>query len=263
MQSCYQYLADNPESTCHQGCQARRDDAAWQAPCEGASAANACFSIQKRYPSSEYPKKRIKTFGGSEFIMQPKNFQDWYRALTELHQTDTYDEQAAQQLRVMIGLKPYAVALLSGANTLVYAPWLLDGMHMNGRMVLHQTSSSEPIQALVQQQLDHDIRITAHVQPVKSFTEDIAKNRLDVILTALESETDPALDYWQSLLSESGIGVVFAAPEVSAQVQEEYEKDYFFSCLNGSEHSIDCLFMARKGSQHRRVRRSKSRAKTG
>ncbi len=195
--------------------------------------------------------------------MQPKNFQDWYRALTELHQTDTYDEQVAQQLRVMIGLKPYAVALLSGANTLVYTPWLLDGMHMNSRMVLHQTSSSEPLQALVQQQLDHDIRITAHVQPVKSFTEDIAKNRLDVILTALESETDPALDYWQSLLSESGIGVVFAAPEVSAQVQEEYEKDYFFSCLNGSEHSIDCLFMARKGSQHRRVRRSKSRAKTG
>ena len=178
----------------------------------------------------------------------PKSFANYINSLQthSIFDLKDFDEDLAQMLRIQASSKDYGAIMTSGKSTLPYVSWLVDGMIMSNKLIVHLNSGEEELNKITQKSMESDIRITSHCQDQKEFTTDISEHRMDLLL--LTEDALPEIDNWMKLLSDAGMLVFIGKPEARNKLLQKYSDDYF--CFDKNH-----LFISRKGSQHQKVRR--------
>lgn len=185
----------------------------------------------------------------------PKSFDDFVTALQKRKpkRFNAFDENLAQILRMQASTKDYGAIMTSGQSALPYVPWLVDGMIMSNKIIIHLASEDEGLHPSIDAFVESDIRISSHYQDQATFTTDISEHRLDILL--LTEEALPEIDNWLSILSDAGLLVLIASEENRLTFIKQYGDDYFF--INDKH-----LFISRKGLQHTKTRRRSRHRKT-
>lgn len=187
---------------------------------------------------------------------KPRDAQDWLDALQHFGIGDDYDESLAAVIRIAAGQNPDAVCMCSGVAALPYANWILDGMAMTGRLIIHVDPAHSELDSIVQQQLDKDIRAASHYQEISSFCTDIASHRLDLLVIEMNDRICEYSAQLLSLLNDNALMVVMAKDAVRELVHKNHSADYFFAQLGANQQA---MVLARKGAQHRVTRRAAQR----
>jgi len=147
--------------------------------------------------------------------------------------------------------KDYGAIMTSGKSVLPYVPWLIDGMIMSNKIIIHLESEEDALNQVIDELVESDIRISSHYQDQATFTTDICEHRLDILL--LTEDALPEIDNWLKILSDAGLLVLIATEESRNALIKQCGDDYF---MMNDKH----LFLSRKGSQHTKTRRrSRSR----
>ena len=186
--------------------------------------------------------------------LYPESFEKFASSLQDLgvKEFKNFDENLAQMLRIQAGTKDYGAIMTSGVSALPYVPWLIDGMAMSNKLIVHLNETENALNEITQKLMETDIRITSHCQDQKEFTTDISEHRMDLLL--LSDEALPAIDNWMKLLSDTGLLVFVSTAETRRELMQKYSNDYF--C-----YDKEYLFISRKGAQHNKVRRRSKRRK--
>ena len=181
----------------------------------------------------------------------PMSFSEFMSSLEAYSMID-FDESLGQLLRIQSSSKDFGTIMASGKSALPYVIWLVDGMNMSNKLIVHLNSDEEVLNQITQKLMETDIRITSHCQDQKEFTTDISEHRMDLLL--LTEDALPVIDYWMKLLSDTGILVLIATPETRLNLMQKYSDGYF--CFDK-----EYLFISRKGSEHNKVRKRSKRRK--
>jgi hypothetical protein len=176
----------------------------------------------------------------------PKNHLSW---LEQLQPANEPDLQFAQWLRMLCHLKDYGVLMTSGEGVLPLVPWLLDGITMNSKLIVHVEEQNRSAEPLLKQQADLDIRFAYHFQPADEFIKDIDVHRLDMLL--ISEDQIEFLPQWLKLMTDSGLVVVLASEDKMEELLNSYSERYFINISNAGE----ALFLTAKGIQHTNKRR--------
>ena len=176
----------------------------------------------------------------------PNSFDQFYASLATHNVSAVFDENLAQILRMQASTKDYGALITSGKGALAYVPWLVDGMNMSNKLIVHLNSQEAAFNPIIQELMENDIRITSHHQDQHSFTLDIAEHRMDLLLLTEDAMTE--IENWLALLSDAGLLVLLASENEREALAKKYSEDYF--CLNKAQ-----LFISRKGTQHRKIRK--------
>lgn len=182
----------------------------------------------------------------------PTSF-DQFMATLQQYEMSDFKQDLAQQLLLQASTIDYGVIVTSGKSALPYVPWIVDGMIMSNKLIIHLNDDEEAIKPLIQTLIEHDIRITSHCQNQQVFTTDISEHRVNLLL--LTEDALPEIDHWIKILSDAGLLVLIANEDTRTALMNKYSDDYFF--INSSH-----LFMSRKGTQHQKKRR-RSRQRKG
>ena len=113
------------------------------------------------------------------------------------------DDRVGALLRVLAALNANAVVLQIGAESLSYAPWVIDGMNITARLVLN-IDNDVPL-ALLEPIFRDDIRIALHQQDPNQFLDDVARHRFNLIFVGADSIGDALLERCARLLSDDGL----------------------------------------------------------
>ncbi len=187
----------------------------------------------------------------------PKMQAQW---LTQLHSVGMRHEHwpaLGAQLRAHAGLHEHGVFLLSSDATLPYLCWILDGMHMGARLIVHQPAATDEVAQVVSQQVQMDIRAAHQVQETPSFVQDISQHRLDGIVLYVEHPSLALVGNWMEVLADTGLLVVLADSEQTLEaIHRDHAGAYFLSAPNVGG---PCLWVTRKGIQHQTRRRGRRR----
>ena len=178
----------------------------------------------------------------------PASFDKFMNALQAqgINGLDDFDENLAQILRMQASTKDYGAIMSSGKTALAYVPWLIDGMNMSNKLIVHLNSGDEALDAIVKASIESDIRVSSHCQNQTEFTTDISEHRMDLLL--LTEDALPEISNWMKLLSDAGLLVLLASEDQREQLMQAHSDDYFL--INKAQ-----LFISRKGMQHRNKRR--------
>jgi len=187
---------------------------------------------------------------------EPANHDNWLGRLAAAGVCLEFDSVLAETLRVVAGVRQDAVCLCSGPGTLPYVGWLRDGLRMSSRLIIHLEPSLEKLGNLVQQQLDDDIRVAGHFQDLESFSRDIARHRIDLLVAELNDANRAAMGGMISLLTDEALMVIVADGKLQPELRSDYADEYFVAPV-GSHTAA--LMLSRKGRQHRLVRRGSRR----
>lgn len=189
----------------------------------------------------------------------PTDTQNWLACLQREGVGEAYDENLGRALRVVAGMQQEAVCLCSGPAVLPYVNWLRDGLKMSSRLIIHLDPAHEALGPAVQSQLDNDIRIAGHFQDIGSFSADIARHRIDLLVAAIDDANKIEMDGLIALLNDCALFVGIADSRVQQQMQEDYSRDYFLASLGDGKNA---LMLTRKGRQHHLSRRGGRRKST-
>jgi hypothetical protein len=176
----------------------------------------------------------------------PKNYPSW---LEQLQLANEPDLQFAQWLRMLCHLKDYGMLMTSGKGVLPLVPWLLDGITMNTKIIVHVEEQHRSVEPLLKQQADLDIRFAYHFQPADKFIEDIKVHRLDMLV--ISEDQIEYLPQWLKLMTDSGLVVVLSSEDKMEELRSNYSERYFINISNAGE----ALFLTAKGIQHTNKRR--------
>ena len=186
--------------------------------------------------------------------LAPKSFDQFFSMLqtSDSNEFIDFDERLAQILRMQASTKDYGAIMSSGKSALPYVPWLVDGMIMSNKLIVHLEQEEEPLNSIINELIESDIRITSHYQNQRSFTSDISEHRLDILLLTEDALSE--IDNWLKILSDAGLLVLIASKDSREKLINQCREDYFI--MNDSY-----LFLSRKGSQHRKKRRRNRKAR--
>ncbi len=163
------------------------------------------------------------------------------------------------QLRANANLHEQGVFLMSGDATLPYLGWILDGMHMSARLIVHQSGAEHELAQAAAQQVQLDIRAAHQVQAPADFVEDISQHRLDGIVLQVEPASVSLVGNWMTVLADTGWLLVLADGENTLEaIHNQHASEYFFSA---PDVGGPCMWVTRKGMQHRARRRGRRRAR--
>jgi len=184
----------------------------------------------------------------------PKSFDQFSDLLQVQVNNDfyTFDENLAQILRMQASTKDYGAIMTSGKSALPYVPWLVDGMLMSNKLIVHLEHDDEKLSPIIHELIDSDIRLSSHYQDQKTFTTDISEHRLDILL--LTEHALPEIDNWLKILSDAGLLVLIASEEHRESLINTLSDGYFI--INNRQ-----LFISRKGLQHRKKRTRNRKSK--
>lgn len=185
-------------------------------------------------------------------IDQPADTKNWLSRLYGLGVGESYDESLGRVLRVLAGMQQDAVCLCSGPAVLPYVNWLRDGLRMSSRMIIQLDPVCEALGPAVQSQLEIDIRVAGHFQPVESFSADVARHRVDLLVAGVDVANRDAIDGLIALLNDCALFVGIADPQIQARLLSDYSDDYFTASLGEKQSAV---MLTRKGRQHRLSRR--------
>ncbi len=127
------------------------------------------------------------------------------------------DGRVGSLLRVLAALNPNAVVLQIGAESLQYAPWVIDGMDITARLILN-IDDNVPL-APIEPIFKNDIRIALHRQNPNQFLDDVARHRFNLIFVGMDSITDTLLERCVRLLSDDGLLVLDGAGGATSKSQ--------------------------------------------
>lgn len=97
--------------------------------------------------------------------------------------------------------------------------WILDGMdHSSGLVTLVQ---DEREAAILERELDRDVRASVHLQDAASFLADVRAHRFDMIVNLIGDEQPTALQLGLDLLRAGG---VYLAPRLASLFGEAFEQ---------------------------------------
>lgn len=193
------------------------------------------------------------------FQDQPGDTDNWLSSLQSMGVDEVCDKDLGHALRVIAGMQQDAVCLCSGPATLPYINWLRDGLKMSSRMIIHLDPAHESLGPAVQTQLERDIRIAGHFQDIESFSADIARHRVDLLVAAVDEANRAAMDGLIALLNDCALFVGIADAQMQERLWKDYADDYFLAPLGSGQRA---LMLTRKGRQHRLSRRGGRRKKT-
>ncbi len=182
----------------------------------------------------------------------PESFAQFMHSLQE-YGISEFDEKLGHQLRLHASSRFMGTIMTCGKAALPYMPWLVDGMNMSNKLIVQLDKKEQTLQQMVKVSIDSDIRLTSHCQDQAEFAEDISEHKIDILL--LTEDALPIFEKWINLLSETGLIVLIANDDMRKNIMQKYQVDYF--CLDHGH-----LFIAQKGSQHKKIRRRNRRRKT-
>lgn len=182
----------------------------------------------------------------------PIDAQNWLSRLQACGVCEAFDEGLGRTLRVVAGMRQDAVCLCTGPQVLPYVGWIRDGLKMSSRMIIHLDPAREALGPAIQSQLDKDIRIAGHFQDLESFSADIARHRVDLLIAGVDDSNKTAMDGLIALLNDCALFVGIAEPRMQERMWRDYSDEYFLASLGDNRSA---LMLTRKGRQHRLARR--------
>lgn len=182
----------------------------------------------------------------------PTDEQNWLSTLQREGVGSAYDEGLGRALRVVAGMQQDAVCLCTGPAVLPYVNWLRDGLKMSSRLIIHLDPAYEALTPAVQSQLDKDIRMAGHFQDLDSFSADIARHRIDLLVAAIDDANKAVIDGLVALLNDCALFVAIADSRMQEQMRADYSNEYFLASLGDKQSA---LMLTRKGRQHHLSRR--------
>ena len=140
---------------------------------------------------------------------EPKGFNAFVSQLSDISFPGVFDKSLAEQIRLQARVHSGGIIFVSGISNTIYAPWVMDGMSMSTRLLVHIDPDNAPsldVQTL-NRIFDHDIRVAAHIQDSASFVQDLSKYQFDLIVIATTNvlTSAPAL---KERLSENGTIII-------------------------------------------------------
>jgi len=97
------------------------------------------------------------------------------------------DDDAGRLLRGLSATKSMGVSLVSGAAACDLAAWIIDGMDMSCRLVVHHEAEADG--DVIKAAFNNDLRVTTHEQPFVQFLDDVSSHRFVIVVM-----TPPVLD---------------------------------------------------------------------
>ena len=188
------------------------------------------------------------------------NNADWTATLAAIDDRIWADPALGTVLRVLSATQQDCVCLCTGVATLPYVEYLRDGLKMSSRMIIHLDPAAKAFESAVQYQLEADIRLASHVQPLADFASDIARHRIDLLIADVTPDNKSETDALIALLGDCALLVALAGDTVRNQLEQEYADEYFVAYAGAED---EALIMTRKGRQHRLSRRGGRRARPG
>jgi predicted O-methyltransferase YrrM len=171
----------------------------------------------------------------------------------------------ARMARALAASKPAGTFLCIGEGAGEIGAWVLDGMdHSSGLVVLVQDKCEA---AVLERELDRELRASVHLQDAASFLIDVHAHRFDLIVDLVSDEHPKAVQLGLGLL---GAGGVYLAPHLDSLSHEiatrdargpneqraPLEPDDFEVARLGDR--LDSLIIVRRTERIRPKRRSKS-----
>lgn len=191
----------------------------------------------------------------------PRGFERFQQDLAALGFNAGCDQSAAAALRLFARIKNGGIILLTGPNALVYAPWVMQGMSMTSRLIVHVDGDFE--YAPLANMFNTDIRVAAHVQHTEAFLDDLSKYRFEMIVSdAAVAETE-LINSLTTRLTEEGVLMVVAQTQTASDkrslcLQDTLQEKYFIAPF-GSD--LQSFMLSRFGEQQRASRKGGRRAR--
>jgi SAM-dependent methyltransferase len=146
--------------------------------------------------------------------------------------------------------------------------WILDGMdHSSGLVALVQDAQEA---AVLERELDRDVRASVHLQDAESFLHDVRAHRFDLIVDLIKNEHPRALQLGLGLLRPGGVYLASHLESVSNETstecdeeQSEHEPlfepdDFEFARFGGR---LNSLIIVRRTERIRTKRRSRTKSR--
>jgi hypothetical protein len=123
--------------------------------------------------------------------------------------------EIGRMARALAASKAAGAFLCIGAGAGEAGTWILDGMdHSSGLVVLVQDKREA---AVLERELDRDLRASVHLQDAASFLIDVHAHRFDLIVDLITDEHPKAVRLGLGLL---GAGGVYLTPHLGSLSQE-------------------------------------------
>ena len=187
----------------------------------------------------------------------PSGFDYWLKSLQQRNIGKSFQIQTASWLRVIVGTKNGAALLVTGTEAIPYVDWLLDGMAMNSRLILH--NQSKQLTQLVQPHFSTDIRVATHAQDFIAFLTDIEEHKFDFVVVDLNEINLETIATMLERTAEHGLLIGIGTRTQLNHLVQTVGDGYFCSLIDRPGNSV---ILSRKGIQHRAVRRG-GRRRTG
>jgi hypothetical protein len=173
--------------------------------------------------------------------------------------------EIGRMARALAASKPAGTFLCIGAGAGEIGAWILDGMdHSSGLVALVQ---DEREAAVLERELDRDVRASVHLQDAASFLIDVHAHRFDLIIDLISDEHPKAMGLGLGLLEAGG---VYLAPHLGSLSHETLTR-----CARGPDERqtplepedfevarlgdrLDSLIIVRRTERIRPKRRSRS-----
>ena len=174
--------------------------------------------------------------------------------------------EIAGMARALAASKTAGTFLCIGSGAGEIGAWVLDGMdHSSGLVTLVQDKDEA---AVLERELDRDVRATVHLQDSESFLIDVHAHRFDLIVDLIADEHPTAVRLGLGLLQVGGVYLAShlgslsheaftrCAPESGGQ-HSPFEPDDFEVARWGDR--LDSLLIVRRTERIRPTRRSGSK----
>ncbi len=158
------------------------------------------------------------------------------------------------RLRALAAMQLSGIMLVSGAGAMDLAAWIIDGLDISSRLVVHHEGELDP--AKVRGCFNNDLRVTAHVQPLESFLDDVKQHRFALfVLTDVDAKAS-TLDRVTQSIADGGVLVLAGVPK--RVIEKTQGLDGF--CLMHSDERQTIFVQRHPGNRpQRRGRRRRNR----
>ncbi len=123
------------------------------------------------------------------------------------------DDELGRLVRGLSATRHGGVSLVSGSGACDLAGWIIDGMDMTCRLVVHHEADVDA--SVVKSAFNNDLRVTTHQQPFIEFLDDVNSHQFAIVVMAPPILTLENLRRVTQAVGDGG-ALVLQEPDVSA-----------------------------------------------
>jgi len=136
-------------------------------------------------------------------LLLPSSVTRAREALARANLVGPSDDDNGARLRGLAATRLGGIMLVSGDEGFDLAAWMIDGLDITSRLVVHHEGGIEP--SLVSQCFNNDLRVTTHVQPFGDFLDDVSHHRFSMLVLAAPELEASLFTTAASMMDDGGI----------------------------------------------------------